>query len=127
MLISINEEKALHKIHNDIRLTTKHTDCLYYSTHMGLFPILYGIYMGKYTVSIPVGITFLAARRTFCVITLYALEIKALFFKARFAANLDDYKCVACCKRVYSCGETIKKHEVSFFCPILYTYLTFPP
>ena len=62
---------------------------------------------------------FLAAKRTFCVITLYALEIKALFFKARFAANLDDYKCVACCKRVYSCGETIKKHEVSFFCPIL--------
>ena len=58
---------------------------------------------------------FLAAKRTFCVITLYALEIKALFFKARFVANLDDYKCVACCKRVYSCGETIKKHEVSFF------------
>ena len=58
---------------------------------------------------------FLAAKRTFCVITFYVLEIKALFFKARFVANLDDYKCVACCKRVYSCGETIKKHEVSFF------------
>ena len=60
-----------------------------------------------------------AAKRAFCVITLYALEIKALFFKARFVANLDDYKCVACCKRFYSCGETIKKHEVSFFCPTL--------
>ena len=58
---------------------------------------------------------FLAAKRTFCVITLYALKIRASFFKARFVANLDDYKCVACCKRVYSCGETIKKHEVSFF------------
>ena len=58
---------------------------------------------------------FLAAKRTFCVITLYALKIRASFLKARFVANLDDYKCVACCKRVYSCGETIKKHEVSFF------------
>ena len=58
---------------------------------------------------------FLAAKRTFCVITFYVLKIRALFFKARFVANLDDYKCVACCKRVYSCGETIKKHEVSFF------------
>ena len=51
---------------------------------------------------------FLAAKRTFCVITLYALKIRASFFKARFVANLDDYKCVACCKRAYSCGETIK-------------------
>ena len=58
---------------------------------------------------------FLAIKRTFCVITLYALEIRALFLKAMFVANFDDYKCVACCKRVYSCGETIKKHEVSFF------------
>ena len=58
---------------------------------------------------------FLAAKRTFCVITFYVLEIRALFFKARFVANLDDYKCVVCCKRVYSCGETIKKHEVPFF------------
>ena len=66
---------------------------------------------------------FLAAKRTFCVITLYVLEIRASFFKARFVANLDDYKCVACCKRVYSCGETIKKHEVSFFCPRVYLLL----
>ena len=58
---------------------------------------------------------FLAAKRNFCVITFYVLEIRALFFKARFVANLDDYKCVACCKRVYSCGETIKKHAVPFF------------
>ena len=58
---------------------------------------------------------FLAAKRTFCVITFYVLEIRALFFKARFVANLDDYKCVVCCKRVYSCGETIKKYAVPFF------------
>ena len=58
---------------------------------------------------------FLAAKRTFCVITLYALKIRALSFEARFVANLDDYKCVVCCKRVYSCGETIKKHAVPFF------------
>ena len=36
---------------------------------------------------------FLAAKRTFCVMTLYALKIRALFFTARFVANLDDYKC----------------------------------
>ena len=58
---------------------------------------------------------FLAAKRTFCVITFYALEIRALFFTAAFVANFDDYRCVACCKRAYSCGETIKKHAVPFF------------
>ena len=58
---------------------------------------------------------FLAAKRTFCVITLYALEIRALFFTAAFVANFDDYRCVACCKRAYSCGETIKKHAGSIF------------
>ena len=51
---------------------------------------------------------FLAAKRTFCVITLYALKIRASFFKARFVANLDDYKCVACCKRVYRVRVQIK-------------------
>ena len=59
---------------------------------------------------------FLAAKRTFCVITFYVLEIKAFFFKARFVANLDDYKCVACCKRAYSCGEIKKNmYVVPFF------------
>ena len=52
---------------------------------------------------------FLAAKRTFCVITLHALKIRALLFKARLVANLDDYKCVACCKRVYTCREIQKK------------------
>lgn len=59
--ISIDEEKEMQKLENDTQLTSKHTDCLYYSTHTGLFPILYGIYTGKYTVSIPVGITFLTS------------------------------------------------------------------
>ena len=58
---------------------------------------------------------FLAAKRTFCVITLYALEIRALFFIATFVANFDAFRCVACRRRVYSCREIIKKRGGSIF------------
>ena len=42
-------------------------------------------------------------------------SLQKVYLIARFALNYDDYRCVACCKRVNSCGEIIKKRGVSFF------------
>lgn len=65
--MSIDEEREMRKIESREELQiqahdkSKYTDCLYYSSHMGILPILYGIYRGKPEVALPVGITFLTS------------------------------------------------------------------